>query len=74
MAIGLAPPIGLFPVSSDKGCHLFGLGDCLGIGVEEVAVGGCSSVGEFLEVEQVEVMRVLAQEEMIQGSQSSPKQ
>ena len=48
VAIGVALPIGMFPVGSGEGCHLFSLGDCLGIGVEGVAVGGCSSVGGVL--------------------------
>ena len=45
IALGVAPSIGVLPVSSGKGCHLFSLGDCLGIGVGGVAVGGCSSTG-----------------------------
>ena len=43
MATGVAPPIGMFPISFGKGCCLFGLGDCLGIGVGGTAVNGCSS-------------------------------
>ena len=60
MAVGVAPPIGMFPIGSGKECHLFSLGDCLGIGVEGVAVDGCSSAGESLVAEWVEVMGVLA--------------
>ena len=41
VAIGVALPIGMFPVSSGKGCHLFGLGDCLGVGEDGAAAGGC---------------------------------
>ena len=48
MAIRVVPPIGVFPISSGKGCHLFGLGDCLDIGVEGAAVDGCSSTGGVL--------------------------
>ena len=48
VAVGVAPPIGMFPISSGEGCSLFSLGDCLGIGVEGVAVGGCSSAGGVL--------------------------
>ena len=59
MAIWVAPPIGMFPIGSVEGCHLFGLGDCLGIGVEGLAVDGCSSAGESLVAEWVEVMGVL---------------
>ena len=45
IAFGVALPIGVLPIGSGKGCHLFGLGDCLGIGVGGVAMGGCSSTG-----------------------------
>ena len=45
IAFGVAPPISVLPISSGKGHHLFSLGDCLGIGVGGVAVGGCSSAG-----------------------------
>ena len=48
IAISVAPPVGMFPIGSGKGCHLLGLGDCLGIGVEGVAVDGCSSAGGVL--------------------------
>ena len=33
VATRVGPPIGMFPIGSGKGCCLFGLGDCLGIGV-----------------------------------------
>ena len=45
IAFGVAPPISMLPIGSGKGHHLFGLGDCLGIGVGGAAVGGCSSAG-----------------------------
>ena len=48
MAVGVALPIGMFPIGSSEGCCLFSLGDCLGIGVEGAAMGGCSSVGGVL--------------------------
>ena len=43
-AARVALPIGMFPISSGEGCHLFGLGDCLGIGMGGMAVDGCSSI------------------------------
>ena len=48
MAVGVALSIGMFPISSGKGCCLFSLGDCLGVGVEGAAVDGCSSAGGVL--------------------------
>ena len=48
VAVRVALPIGMFPIGSGKGCYLFGLGDCLGIGVGGVAVDGCSSTGGVL--------------------------
>ena len=48
VAFGVAPPIDILSTRSGKGCHLLGLGDCLGTGVGETAVVGCSSMGEFL--------------------------
>ena len=45
IAFGVVLPISMLPVGSGKGHHLFSLGDCLGIGVGGVAVGGCSSTG-----------------------------
>ena len=38
--------IGILSIGSGKACHLLGLGDCLGTGVGEAAVVGCSSMGE----------------------------
>ena len=49
IAARVAPPRGMFPVSSGEGSHLFGLGDCLGVGIGGVAVDGCSSAGGSLE-------------------------
>ena len=43
IATGVAPPMGMFPISSGEGCCLFGLEDCLGIGMGGGAVDGCSS-------------------------------
>ena len=48
VAFGVALPIGMLSMGSGKGCHLLGLGDCLGTGVGERAVVGCSSRGEVL--------------------------
>ena len=48
VAFGVALPIGMLSTGSDKGCHLLGLGDCLGAGVGKMAVVGCSSMGEVL--------------------------
>ena len=48
VAYGVALPIGMLPIGSGKGCCLFSLGDCLGIGMGEAAVGGCSSAGGVL--------------------------
>ena len=41
----MAPSMGMLSVGSGKGSHLFGLGDCLGIGVGGAAMGGYSSTG-----------------------------
>ena len=46
VAFGVVLPIGMVSTGSGKGCHLLGLGGCLGTGVGEVAVVGCSSMGE----------------------------
>ena len=43
IAAGVALPMGIFPIGSGEGCCLFSLGDCLGVGMEGVAVNGCSS-------------------------------
>ena len=48
MAFGVALPIGMLSIGSGKGCHLLGLGDCLGGGGGETVVVSCSSMGEFL--------------------------
>ena len=48
VAFGVAPPIGMLSMGSGEGCHLLGLGDCLGTSVGETAVVGCSSMGEVL--------------------------
>ena len=48
VAFGLALPIGMLSTGSGKGCHLLGLGDCLGTGVGEKVVVSCSSMGEVL--------------------------
>ena len=45
IAFGVALPMDMLPIGSGKGCHLFGLGNCLGIGVGGAVVGGCSSTG-----------------------------
>ena len=46
VAFGVVPPIGMLSTGSGEGCHILGLGDCLGAGVGEAAVVGCSSMGE----------------------------
>ena len=46
VSFGVVPPIGMLSTGSGKGCHLLGLGNCLGAGVGEAAVIGCSSMGE----------------------------
>ena len=46
MAFGVVLPIGMLSTGSGKGCHLLGLGDCLGAGEGGVAAVGCSSLGE----------------------------
>ena len=48
VAFGVAPPIGLLSMAFGKGCHLLGLGDCLGASVGQPAAVGCSSMGETL--------------------------
>ena len=45
ITFGVVPPMGMLLISSGKGCCLFSLGDCLGIGVGGAAVVGCSSMG-----------------------------
>ena len=58
-AARVTPARGIFPIGSGKGSCLFSLGDCLGIGIEGVAVDGCSSMGGVLEAEQGEGMEML---------------
>ena len=48
VATRVAPPMGMFPIGSGKGSHLFGLEDCLGIGVGGASVDGCSSAEGIL--------------------------
>ena len=48
VAFGVAPPIGVLSMGSGKGCHLLGLGDCLGAGEGEMVAVSCSSMGEVL--------------------------
>ena len=48
MAFGVAPPIGMLSMGSGKGCHLLGLGDCLGASEGEMVAVGCCSMGEVL--------------------------
>ena len=43
IATGVTPSMGVFPIGSGKGSCLFGLGDCLGIGMGGMAMDGCSS-------------------------------
>ena len=44
----MAPPRGMFPISSVKGSHIFSLGDSLGVSVRGASVDGCSSRVEVL--------------------------
>ena len=48
VACGEVASIDVLPHGSGKGCHLFGQGDCLGTGLGEAAVDGCSSTGDVL--------------------------
>ena len=48
VAFGVAPPIGVLSMGSGKGCHLLGLGDCLGTSEGEMVAVGCPSTGEVL--------------------------
>ena len=43
MALGVVSSIDVLPCSSGKGSCLFGCVDCLGDGMGEAAMGGCSS-------------------------------
>ena len=60
VAFGVALPIGVLSTGSGKGCHLLGLGDCLGTGVDGTVAVGCSSVGEVFCSEASGAMEVLA--------------
>ena len=42
VALGVVSSIDMLPHGSGEGCHLFGCGDHLGIGLGEVAADGCS--------------------------------
>ena len=44
----VVPPKGMLSTGSGEGCHVLGLGDCLGTGVGGMAEVGCSSTGEAL--------------------------
>ena len=48
IALGVVSSIDVLPCGSGEGSCLFGHGDCLGTGVEKVAVGSCSSTGGAL--------------------------
>ena len=48
VAARVALPWGMSPISSGKGWCLFGLRDCLGIGMGGEAEDVCSSMGEVL--------------------------
>ena len=61
VAFGVVPPIGMLSTGSGKGCHLLGLGDCLGTDVGEAAVVGCSCTWEKSSAAgRVEVTEVFA--------------
>ena len=52
--------IDVLPHGSGKGCCLFDHGDCLGSGLGEAVADGCSSAWSVLvQVEQIEVMKVI---------------
>ena len=48
VAFKVVPPRGVLSTGSGEGCHLLGLGDCLGSGVGGTTEVGCSSTGEAL--------------------------
>ena len=48
VAFDVVPPRGMLSTGSGEGCHLLGLGDCLGTGAGGVAGVGCFSTGEAL--------------------------
>ena len=49
MALGVVSFIDMLPCGSGEGSCLFDHGDCLGAGMGEVAMGGCSSARGSLE-------------------------
>ena len=60
VTFGVVPPRGVLSTGSGEGCHLLGLGDCLGTGVGEMAEMGCSSAGGSSVAELVEATEVFA--------------
>ena len=48
VACGEVLSIDVLPHGSGKGCHLFGHEDCLGTGLGEATMDGCSSAGNVL--------------------------
>ena len=46
VALDVAPPRGLLSMGSEEGCHLLGLGDCLGAGAGGAAGMDCCSAEE----------------------------
>ena len=46
--LDVVQPRGMLSMGSGEGCHLLGLGDCLGTGMGGAAGVGCSSTGEVL--------------------------
>ena len=48
VTFGMILPRGILSTGSSEGCHLWGLGDCLGTGAGGAAEVGCSSTGEVL--------------------------
>ena len=48
VVLDVIPPRGMFSTGSREGCHLLGLGDCLGTGTGGAAGADCSSTGEVL--------------------------
>ena len=69
IAAGVAPPRGMFPIGSGKGSCLFGLGDCLGVGMGEKLWMVVLLWRESSEAEQGEGMEVLVQ---IEGDTRQP--
>ena len=48
VALEVVPPRGMLFTGSGEGCHLLGLGDCLGTGAGGAAGADCCSGGEVL--------------------------